>query len=117
VQLIAINSMDTLAYEDEGFKNMQKKAKAESFNFPYLYDPLQIVAKNFKANRTPEAFVIWKQNNVWEIKYRGAIDDNGAEPEKVMNEYLKNAVNELLNNNIVYVQETASMGCSIYYRK
>ena len=42
---------------------MVKKAEAEKFNFPYLYDGEQKVAKNFNAQKTPHAFVIWKENN------------------------------------------------------
>jgi len=38
VPLLAINSMDTLAYAEESFKNMQKKAQKELFTFPYLQD-------------------------------------------------------------------------------
>ena len=80
VPLIAINSMDTLVYEDESFKDMQLKAKNDKFKFPYLHDVDQLVAKNFDAQHTPSAFIIWKEQNQWVIKYKGAIDDNGQNP-------------------------------------
>ncbi len=116
VPLLAINSMDTLIYEEETFELMQKKAKSENLNFPYLYDSKQIVGKNFNAEHTPQAFIIWKENNNWIIKYSGAIDDNGEHPEKA-NSFVVNALEELLNNKLVSTPETTSFGCKIFYRK
>ena len=115
--LIAINPMDTLVYEDESLKNMQLKAELEKYNFPYLQDPLQIVSKQFEAKYTPQAYLVWKENNKWIIKYSGAIDDNGMEPDKVKNHYLANAIDELLAGKVVSIPETKAIGCAIYYRK
>jgi peroxiredoxin len=120
VPLIAINSIDTVAYEEEGYANMVEKATGEKFQFPYLYDANQDVAKAFKADKTPHAFIIWKVDNdckEWVIKYDGAIDDNGAEPKKVLNPYVANAVDALLANKSIDVKETKSIGCKIYFRK
>jgi peroxiredoxin len=116
VPFLAINSMDTLVYEEESFELMKQKATNDNFNFPYLYDCMQIVGKNFKAEHTPHAFVIWKENNKWIIKYSGAIDDNGEHPEKATH-YVANAVDDLLHENPVKMPETQSFGCAIFYRK
>jgi peroxiredoxin len=115
VPLLAINSMDTLMYEEETFKLMQQKAKQEKFNFPYLQDITQTVGKLFEAQHTPMAFVIWKENNEWLIKYKGAVDDNGAHP-KLANSYVSKAVDELLSGKPVSNSETESFGCAIFYR-
>jgi peroxiredoxin len=96
---------------------MVKKANEEHFNFPYLFDEMQNVAKNFNAQKTPHAYVIWNENNQWVIKYNGAIDDNGMEPEKVSETYVSNAVFELLANLPIKTVETKSIGCQIAYRK
>jgi len=96
---------------------MQEKAKSAAFIFPYLQDNLQSVAKDFNADHTPHAFVIWKENNQWIIKYTGAIDDNGAEDDKVKNHYLTNAVDDLLAGKKVHEPETRSIGCAVFYRK
>lgn len=117
VPLIAISSTDTLTYEEDTFDLMAQKAKEEAFNFPYLYDNTQIAAKNFKAEKTPHAFVIWKENKEWVVKYNGAIDDNGAEPENVETPYVAKAVEALLNSKEVEIKETKSIGCQIYFRK
>jgi peroxiredoxin len=115
VPLLAINSMDTLLYEEETFELMQQKAKKEKFNFPYLQDVTQAVGKLFEAKHTPMAFVIWKENNEWLIKYKGAVDDNGSHP-KLANSYISKAVDELLNGKPVSNSETESFGCAIFYR-
>ena len=116
VPLLAINSMDTAMYDDESFELMQQKASIVKFNFPYLYDALQTVGKSFNAEHTPQAFVIWKENNIWVIKYSGAIDDNGEHPE-LATTYIANAVEQLLHNKSVTKAETKSFGCKIFYRK
>ncbi len=117
IPLLAISSTDTIAYEEDTYVKMVEKSKNESFNFPYLYDGQQTVAKNFKAQKTPHAYVIWKEKGQWTIKYQGAIDDNGAEPEKVENNYIALAIDQLLNNKEVKIKETKSIGCQIRFRK
>ena len=117
VPLIAISSTDTMMYEEDTYPNMIKKANEEHFNFPYLFDEMQEVAKNFNAQKTPHAYVIWKENNQWVVKYNGAIDDNGMEPEKVTEAYVSNAVDALLKEKKVLVSETKSIGCQIAFRK
>jgi len=114
--LLAISSTDTLLYAEDTYDNMVIKANKEKFTFPYLYDSAQSVAKLFKAERTPQAFVIFKENNNWVIKYNGAIDDNGAEPKKVKVDYVSEAVDALLKNQKVLITETKSIGCKIMFR-
>ncbi len=117
VPLIAISSTDTMMYEEDTYPNILIKANEEHFNFPYLFDEMQVVAKNFKAQKTPHAFVIWKEKEQWVIKYNGAIDDNGMEPDKVTESYVSNAVYELLTSQPVKTSETKSIGCQIAFRK
>lgn len=116
VPLIAISSTDTIQYAEDSYFKMKQKAKLEHFNFPYLYDASQAVAINFNAERTPHAFVIWKENNLWVIKYNGAIDDNGANPTKVEQRFIENAVDALLIGKEVALKETKSVGCEIHIR-
>ncbi len=117
IPLIAISSTDTIQFEEDSYLNMIVKSASEDFNFPYLYDNQQVVAKNFGAQKTPHAYVIWKVQNKWVVKYNGAIDDNGAEPEKVEINYVKNAVESLLNDKKISTVETKSIGCQIRFRK
>ncbi len=117
VYLLAINSMDTLVYAEESFVKMKKKTKSDNFSFPYLQDKNQTVAKQFKAENTPQAFVVWKnKSGKFIIKYQGAIDDNAGEPEKAEHHFLTNAIDELLNNKKVTISKSDAFGCRIYYR-
>jgi len=116
IPLIAINSMDTLAYAEESFKKMQNKVKTDKLNFPYLQDKKQVVGKNFKASVTPQAFVIWKQNNKYIVKYEGSIDDNAGDYQNVKNHFLTNAVDQLLKGNEVSIKNSEPFGCRIFYR-
>ncbi len=117
VPVFAINSMDTLAYAEESFKLMQKKAKKDQFQFPYLQDKKQKIAKEFKATHTPQAFVIWKNNaGKMVVKYQGAIDDNAGEPEKIKHHFLTDAIDDLLQEKEVTTPKSESFGCRIYFR-
>lgn len=116
IYLLAINSMDTLAYAEESFKLMQKKAKKDLLTVPYLQDKKQDVAKQFSATHTPQAFIIWKnEKNKYIVKYQGAIDDNASEPEKATPQ-LTTAVDELLAGKKVTNPTTESFGCRIFFR-
>jgi len=117
VPLIAISSTDTIAYEEDSYAQMIKKAETEQFNFPYLFDGEQTVAKSYGAQKTPHAFVIWQENKKWVVKYDGAIDDNGGEPDKVENPYVAQAVEALLAGKAVPTPQTKSIGCQIIFRQ
>ena len=116
VPLLAINAMDTLLYEDEGFDRMQEKAAREKFTFPYLQDKLQLAGKFFQAKHTPQVFVVWNEQGKRVIKYTGAIDDNGDHPE-LATSFIAPVIDDLLNNRPVRTNATESFGCKIYYRK
>ena len=114
--LVALNSMDTLAYSDESFHKMQLKVKKENLNFPYLQDKMQNVGKKFKAINTPQAFVLWNVKGKFIIKYEGAIDDNAGDFEKVKSYFIADAVDQLLKGKEVKVATSESFGCRIFYR-
>ena len=117
VPLLLINSSDTIMFPNESLANMARIAKAKKYTFPYLFDPSQKVARDFNAEKTPHAFVVWKEKNQLVIKYSGAIDDNGAHPSEVKTTYVANALDDLLNNKPVAVASGRSIGCAIHYRK
>ena len=116
VPVIAISSSDTVNYDEDMYPEMVAKAKEGHFVFPYLYDGAQSAARNFSAQKTPHAFVVWKEGGKWVVKYSGAIDDNGAEPAKVTHRYIEDAVEALLHGQPVAVKETKSIGCQIQFR-
>lgn len=115
VPLLAVNAMDSLVYDDENAKGMRVWARSQHYNFPYLQDGTQEVAKSFNAAHTPQAFVIWDVNGKWVVRYSGAIDDNGQHPEKAK-PFVADAVNALLLGKEPPVTENLSFGCAIHYR-
>ena len=113
VQIVAISSNDAVKYPEDSFDEMKKRSKQKSFNFPYLYDETQVVAKAFGATHTPQIFLF---NRNRKLKYEGKIDDNWQEPEKVKSSYLKEAILEVLIEKEVSVPETFSIGCTIKWK-
>ncbi len=116
VPLLAVNSMDTIVYEEEIFSAMQKRATSEGFVFPYAQDADQSFGRTLQAEHTPQVFLLWKNNEQWIVKYMGSVDDNGEEPEKA-DPFLANAVDQMLQNQSITVPLTESFGCRIHYRK
>ena len=113
VAVMAINSNDDSQYEDDSFQNMINRSKEKGFNFPYLRDEDQEVAKKFDASHTPEIFVFDKESK---LCYHGKIDDNWKESERVKSKYLQNALDELLAGKEISVPETFSIGCTIKWK-
>ena len=113
VAVMAINSNDDSKYGEDSFENMIRRSNEKGFNFPYLRDEDQDVAKKFDASHTPEIFVFNKER---ELCYHGKIDDNWKEPEKVKSKYLRDALDELLAGKEISVPETFSIGCTIKWK-
>jgi peroxiredoxin len=113
VQVIAINSNDATEYPDDSFENMKVRAEQRKFNFPYLRDESQEIAKAFGATHTPELFLF---NPERILAYYGKIDDNWKEEDKVKSKYLRNALDEILADKPVSVPETFAIGCTIKWK-
>jgi peroxiredoxin len=113
VQVLAINSNDDVNYPEDNFDNMVKRAREKKFNFPYLRDASQEVAKSYGATHTPHIFLF---DGNRELVYTGKIDDNWQEPNKVKRQYLREAVNALLAGKQVRERETFAIGCTIKWK-
>jgi peroxiredoxin len=114
--VIAISSSDVGLIKQDGFQEMVKKAKDKHFTFPYLLDSSQLVAQMFGAAKTPHAFVVQRVGSHNIIKYSGAIDNNGAEPERATQHYVTDAVDALLAGQPIAITCTKSIGCEIKMR-
>ena len=77
VSAIAISANDAIHYPDDSFDNMKRFAAEHGFNFPYLYDESQDVARAYDAICTPDFFGF---NAKLELQYRGRIDASGRDP-------------------------------------
>jgi glutathione peroxidase-family protein len=111
--VIAINPNDTFNYPEDSFNEMVKRATEKGYTFPYLIDETQQVAKNFGATKTPDIFLINKENEKLIVKYTGAIDNNFENVDKVTKKYLENALDELMAGKEITVKSTKAVGCMI----
>ena len=114
LQLIAINVNDESEHQDDGFQNMKNRARENGFNFPYLRDEDQQIAKIYGAQRTPEVF-LFDDGRV--LRYHGAIDDNYRDPNAVKINYLRNALDALVEVRDIQTPDTAPVGCFIKWKK
>ncbi len=113
IQIIGICSNDSSDYPEDSFKNLQKKWNDKKYNFPYLHDSTQEVAKNFGAVCTPDIFVYKNNNSNFELFYRGRLDDSWKSEGKVKKQELKLALEDIINNKPLSNPVVPSMGCSI----
>jgi peroxiredoxin len=98
--------------------NLQEEAKEFSIDLPILIDDSQTIAQSLNIERTAEAILI--DPKTWSIIYRGSIDDRlGYETQKTKatNNYLAQAISDLLKRKTPEVQRTATKGCLINYLK
>jgi len=116
VHVIAVNPMDSLVYEEESWKEMVKRASRMKYVVPYVQDGSQDIARQFNAQHTPQAFVIWKERNHWIVQYEGSFDDNGEHPQSAT-PFVANAITDLLKGKSVSMPQSESFGCRIFYRK
>lgn len=111
--VIAINPNNPSVQPEDTYEKMKIKAKEKGFTFPYLYDDSHKVYATYGAKKTPHVYLLQKVNGKHIVKYMGAIDDNVRDGAAVKEQYLANAINELLQGKEVTVKETKAIGCSI----
>lgn len=82
--------------------------------FPIMVDPQKEFTSMVKATVTPEVVLVNKDGN---IVYRGAIDDwveeLGRKKIKPEQHFLKEAINQYLQNMPVAIKQTVAKGCWI----
>ena len=108
--LVYINSNYKKRKGDDSYENMQKHAKKYNYRFPYLLDTESTLANSFGAKTTPHVFMF---NKEFQLVYKGAIDDNYENINKVKKFYLKDAIEQLAKDKKIKVNETDPVGCSI----
>ncbi len=114
VQLIAVNSNDDTHYPEDSFEEMVTRAREQAFNFPYLRDASQDVARAYGATHTPHLFVFDRERR---LRYTGKIDDNWQTPSAVMRQYLRDALNALLQGSAPAEAATHAIGCTIKWAR
>jgi peroxiredoxin len=113
VQLVAISANDAKRYPDDSFHRMRERSEEKGFNFPYLYDESQEVARDYGAQRTPEIFLFDKGST---LCYHGTVDDNYDDPAAVRVHYLREALEAVLAGTEPSTAQTTPVGCTIKWR-
>jgi len=114
VSLIAISANDVENYPQDSPEKMKLLAKTLGYNFPYLYDESQQVAKSYDAACTPDFYVFDKELN---CVYRGQLDDSRpGNNEQVTGSDLRGAINHLLVGEQVSSNQKPSVGCNIKWK-
>ncbi len=114
VNLIGINSNDVGEYPEDSPENMKILAETLGYQFPYLYDEEQLVAKAYDATCTPDFFIFDQE---LKCVYRGQLDDSRpGNSIPVTGSDIRNALTSLLSGNNVDPQQKPSVGCNIKWK-
>jgi peroxiredoxin len=112
--VITISSNDAVNYPQDAAKLMTAFAFENNFEFPYLYDETQEVAKAYDATCTPDFFLFDNQDK---LMYRGQLDDsrpgNGI---PLSGSDLRGAIDGVIYNRIINPEQKPSIGCNIKWK-
>ena len=111
IKSVAIMSNDQKNYSEDSFENMISFSKKYKFNFPYLVDETQKIAKTYGAVCTPDFF---GYNANLELQYRGRIRElKDLKPVKNNDSDLIKAMRLIAKTGKGPENQIPSMGCSI----
>ncbi len=134
--VLAINASKADRKFGESLEDMAARADSAGFNFPYLIDETQGVARRFGAQKTPEVFVLVRdseenasQGNMTEqshvsaagnpsewayrLIYSGALDNKPADMRKVTRYYIGEAIALHEEGYKPALERVEPMGCTI----
>ena len=114
IGVVAISANDVEKYPQDGPDKMDEFAAEYAWNFPYLYDESQEVAKAYGAACTPD-FFLFDQND--QLYYAGQFDHvrpgSGKEPN---GSDMRNAVESMLTGQSPPSRQLPSSGCNIKWK-
>jgi len=111
INSVAIMSNDPSQYEEDSFENMKKISTELGFDFPYLLDESQQVARTYGAVCTPDFF---GYNADLQLQYRGRLDESRKESaSEGVRRDLFEAMKQVAETGKGPKDQIPSMGCSI----
>lgn len=114
VAMVAISANDVMNYPEDSPAMMAKEAAAAGYNFPYVFDESQAVARAYRAACTPDFFLFDRDRK---LVYRGQLDDsrpgNGV---PVTGSDVRAALEALLAGQAVSADQKPSLGCNIKWK-
>lgn len=115
IAVVAIGSNDPKDYPEDGPEKMKVEVLEAGYQFPYLFDASQEVAKAYHAACTPDFFLF---DPLHRLVYRGQFDDsrpgNGVE---VTGKDLIAAMDAVLIGKKPNENQKPSLGCNIKWKK
>ncbi len=114
VNCVAICSNDEINYPEDSFDKMIEFSNSNNFNFPYLHDDTQEVARKFDAVCTPDFF---GYNKNLELQYRGRIRElKDLKPIRKDESELYLAMKMIAETGNGPKDQISSMGCNIKWK-
>ena len=114
VSSVAICSNDVINYPEDSFDKMIEFSNSNNFNFPYLHDETQEIARKFDAVCTPDFF---GYNKNLELQYRGRIRElKDLKPIRNGESELYLAMKMIAETGRGPTDQISSMGCNIKWR-
>jgi peroxiredoxin len=111
INSVAIMPNDTVAYPEDAFDKMQALAEHKQFNFPYLWDESQAIARAYGAVCTPDFFGF---NAAGDLQYRGRLDASGKQAaDAAVQRDLFLAMQQVATTQRGPDVQVPSIGCSI----
>ncbi|MDQ1362327.1 MAG: hypothetical protein QG652_187 [Pseudomonadota bacterium] len=115
INAVAIMSNDTANYPEDSFDNMKRITKEWGFDFPYLFDESQAVAKAYGAVCTPDFF---GYNTALQLQYRGRLDASRKETAAAdVRRDLFEAMKQVALTGKGPAEQIPGMGCSIKWKE
>lgn len=114
VAFVGISSNDVVRYPQDSPDKMKTHAQEAGYEFPYLYDESQEVAKAYDAACTPDFYIFDKDQM---LRYRGRLDDSKPNSGKpVTGVDLRAALDAVLTGKEVTERQYPSGGCGIKWK-
>jgi peroxiredoxin len=114
VGMVAISANDVTSHPEDSPTKLAYQARELNFNFPYLFDETQNVARAYDAQCTPDFFLYDGRRK---LVYRGQLDDSRPESGiPVTGRDLRAALDAVIAGNPVSPEQRASLGCNIKWR-
>lgn len=114
VAVVGISSNDVSKHPADSPEQMVAEAEQRGYQFPYLYDETQEVAKAYRAACTPDFYVFDGERR---LVYRGQMDDSRPDSGiPVTGADLRAALDGVLAGNKPAAEQKASLGCNIKWK-
>lgn len=114
LSIVGISSNDVEKYPDDSPEKMAEEKAAQGYNFPYLFDPEQVVAQAYRAACTPDFFLFDADQT---LVYRGQLDDSRPKTDDPLTGAdLRAAIDAVLAGQSPTENQRPSIGCNIKWK-